>query len=104
MKNFAIASSLIFSTLILSDNVPVAFGEKLDLANKNVQEDKLYEIISCGYAFIHFSDVDGSDYLCYGEVDKLNFFEKTNCRKVRAEFDAYTKRPSKIIYINSKQK
>jgi hypothetical protein len=76
----------------------MAFGGDIKSGRNVTQEDKLAEIISCGYAF--YTDVNGVDYLCYGEVNKLEFLEKTSCRKVKAEFDNYTKRPNKIYYIN----
>lgn len=96
MKSFVIASILFMCSL--------AFGGDLKSVKNATQEDKLAEIISCGYAFIYYTDVNGVDYLCYGEVNKLEFSEKTSCKKVKAEFDGYTNRPNKISYINETKK
>lgn len=90
MKIFVIASLLLLGSLSHAAEKPKLHDEK-----------NLDEVLASGYAFMYFTDVNGADYLCYGEVNKMDFEQKTSCKKVKATFDRVTNRPSKIIYLDT---
>lgn len=69
---------------------------KAQAVNKELRLD---EIIACGYAYA-FLVKNGDEYLCYGEINKMDFSEMAGCHKVKATLDKKTGRPSEIIYLS----
>jgi hypothetical protein len=80
-----------YSDAMAKENVKV-----IAKAPMEYKETKINEIIACGYAIFY---KNGHAYLCYGEINKMDFGELTDCRKVRATNDKETGRPKEVICI-----
>ena len=63
------------------------------------RELRLNEIISCGYAYAFLSSESGDEYLCYGEINKMDFGNRASCYRVKATIDKETGRPKEVIYL-----
>ena len=84
-----------------SENVSARENSKTTV-NKPVEnrELRLDEIIACGYAYAFLTSNTGDEYLCYGEINKMDFRDKTSCHRVKATIDEETGRPKEVIYLN----